>query len=138
MQVVYKNKDKESSGRGADLVGVIIYARRVGRHLEGEYVGGLKSEIIRIWDSNGVFSKYKKRVWERRQEVGTSGKTKEEVGTRRKNNKRICSRVQKRNKYHHIPKTHSQNSNLAQLSNSIIRQLFWIKTRERADKKKKD
>jgi len=39
MQIVYKDEDEKDGSRGASLVGTIICAGRISRHLEGECLG---------------------------------------------------------------------------------------------------
>ncbi len=42
MQALHKNKDEKCLSRGADLVDVIIYTKKVGRYLEEECFGELR------------------------------------------------------------------------------------------------
>ena len=48
MQVIYKNKNKRSSGRKTDSVGPIIYAGRISRFLKRKYIERLRRKIVRI------------------------------------------------------------------------------------------
>ena len=48
MQIVYKNEDERSSSRRTDPVDFVIYARRISRCVEREYVGGFGRRIIGI------------------------------------------------------------------------------------------
>ena len=48
MQAVLKNENKGSISRGVDSVGVVIYARRIGRHLEGEHTRESEGVVTRI------------------------------------------------------------------------------------------
>ena len=60
MQALHKNKDEECLSREADLVDVIIYTKRVGRHLEEECFGELREWKFGICDSREVSEKSKK------------------------------------------------------------------------------
>ena len=48
MQVVHKDEDEEGSSRGADSVGTVIYARKIGRYLEEECFGGFGERRTRV------------------------------------------------------------------------------------------
>ena len=48
MQVVHKDEDERDSSRGADLVGTIMCARRIGKHLEGECLGRFEGRRTRV------------------------------------------------------------------------------------------
>ena len=63
MQVVYKNEDEKDGCRKTDLVGIVICAEKIGRYLEGEYIGRSERGITRIQDSWRVLGKHKKEVW---------------------------------------------------------------------------
>ena len=39
MQVIYKDKDKKSSSRRANIVDLVLYTRRISRYMKGKYVG---------------------------------------------------------------------------------------------------
>ena len=92
MQVVYKNENKGSSSREANLMDTIICTRGISWYLEEKYTGGSRSRTIRIWNSRGIFSKYKERVWWRRQR-GSQSSVIKKVRAERKDNRRICSEV---------------------------------------------
>ena len=48
MQVVYKNEDEGSSHGGANLVGTVIYIRKISRCMEGKYIRRSGEGVIRI------------------------------------------------------------------------------------------
>ena len=60
MQALHKNKDEKCLSRGADLVDVIIYTKKVGRYLEEECFGELRKQKFGICDSRKVSDKSKK------------------------------------------------------------------------------
>ena len=76
---------------------IVIYAGRISRCLEEEYIGGFGSRTIGIQDGGGIFDGYKKRVWRKRQGIN-KGSRAEKVGARRKDNGVICSRIQESSK----------------------------------------
>ena len=45
----------------------IISARRVGRCMKGNYFRRFRGRNIRIEDSRGIFGRYKKEIWRKRQ-----------------------------------------------------------------------
>jgi len=54
MQVIHKNEDKGSSSRRANPVDVVIYTRRIGRYLEGEYIRRIRDREVE-YESVGEF-----------------------------------------------------------------------------------
>ena len=48
MQVVHKDKDEGSGSKGVDSAGIIICARRIGKHLEGECLGEFGERRTRV------------------------------------------------------------------------------------------
>jgi len=48
MQVIYKDEDKESDSKGADLVDIIIYTVCISRCLEEKYTRGFRSRSVGI------------------------------------------------------------------------------------------
>ena len=48
MQIIQESKDEEDTIREADLVGVVLCAGRVGRHMEEKYVGRTRGRGIGI------------------------------------------------------------------------------------------
>jgi len=51
MQVIYKNEDERGRGRGADSVGTIICAGRIGGCMKGKHTGGSGREIVGVQNS---------------------------------------------------------------------------------------
>ena len=45
---LYKNEDERRYSRGTDSVDIVIYTRRIGRYVEGEYFGRFESRTIGI------------------------------------------------------------------------------------------
>jgi len=39
MQAIFKDTDERRCSERTDLVNIVLYARRISTHLEGEYVG---------------------------------------------------------------------------------------------------
>ena len=48
MQTVFKNEDKGDISRRTDLVDIIVYVRRIGRHLEEEHIRRPRRRVIGI------------------------------------------------------------------------------------------
>ena len=48
MQIVFKNKNERSSDREIDLVGIVIYTRRISRCLKGKCTGKFRSGKFEI------------------------------------------------------------------------------------------
>ena len=101
MQIVYKNENEGGGSRRADSVGVIIYARRVSRHLKGEYLRGFGRRRIEIQICKGVFGSHQEGVWKRKEGV-CKGSRVEKIRARRKENGRVHSRVQESSKREQI------------------------------------
>ena len=47
MQIIHKNKNERSTSRETDSIN-IIYAEKIGRHLEGKHVGEFRSRSVGI------------------------------------------------------------------------------------------
>jgi len=88
-----KTKMRGGASGGTDSVGAVACARRSSRCVEGKCVGGTKGRRIRIQDSRGVSSRNKEGVWRKRGGVGKGSRVKK-AGAGRKNDGRICVRVQ--------------------------------------------
>ena len=71
----------------------IICTERISKYVEEEYIGGSQRRVIRIQNNKEIFSRYKKRVWRRRQKISKSSRV-EEIGIKRKNDGEVCTRVQ--------------------------------------------
>ena len=70
----------------------VICTGRISGCLKGECFGETERGNTRIRISRGISGNHQERVWRRRRRVGESSKV-EEVGARRKDNGRVCSRV---------------------------------------------
>ena len=76
---------------------IIIYVGRVGRCMERECDGEIRSRGVRVQVSRRILNKLKKGVWERRRGVG-KGSRAEKIRARRKDNGRVCTGVQESSK----------------------------------------
>ena len=48
MQIIYQDEDKGRSSRRTNTVGLIVYARSVGRHIKGKYFRRFGRRITRV------------------------------------------------------------------------------------------
>ena len=92
MQTIYKDEDEGGGSRRTDLVGIIIYTRKISRCLEGECLGGVGRRRIRIQICRGVFSSHQEEVWRRGGEVSKGSRIKK-IRAERKDNGGVCLRV---------------------------------------------
>ena len=97
MQVIWKSKNKEGTIKGTDPMDAVLHVGRVSRYMERKYIGRTKGRETRIREYRGIFSGNQERVWRRGGRIGKSGRT-EEAGTRRENDRRVCSRIQEDSK----------------------------------------
>ena len=60
MQVISKNKNKESGSGEADIVDPIICIGEISGYIEGKHIGESEMRTTGVWNSKRILSRYKK------------------------------------------------------------------------------
>ena len=90
MSVIFENKDERGNSRRISAMGPLVCTGRVSRHMEEKHYERIGNRGDGVRDCGEIFNSFEEGIGE--------GSRIEEVGARRKNNGRVCTRIQEGSK----------------------------------------
>ena len=62
MWVIHQDENERHSSRKADIVDVVIYARKIGRYVKGESNRKYEEQEFELYNNRVIFSRLKEKI----------------------------------------------------------------------------
>lgn len=62
MQIVYQSENERYNSGGASTVSSVIYTRKIGGYLEGEYNARFRKQKLKLYNSKRIFVRFERGV----------------------------------------------------------------------------